>query len=85
MPDIESPWETEHDTWEPEIVSPRNKVLWFIVSRVKQGVSEEQLRKELAEFIKANHLDFSEGDINGMIRWAYRKFASDSNGEAQEN
>lgn len=84
MSDVRSRWETEQDTWEPESVSPRNKVLWLIVHLVKQGIPEDQLRKELVEFIKTNHFEFSEGDLNGMIRWAYRKFASDSNSEDQD-
>ena len=64
MADVESPWETESN-WDTERVSPRNKVLWLIVQLVKQGVSENQLRKELAEFIKINHFnEFQNAIVN---------------------
>ena len=72
----QSSWETESG-WEPEDVTPRNKLLYFICNRVKQGASREQLiEEEIPRHIEENGLpDFTQPDISGMVGWAIRKFA----------
>ena len=80
MSDTQSPWETESN-WDTEGVSSRNKLLWFIVNRIKQGASEEQLRKELDDYIKINQFQFLQADLDGMIQWALRKFSPPGTGK----
>ena len=81
MSDVQSPWETEQDTWEPETVPARNKVLWFICKRVKEKASKEQLLEdEVPIYIKENGLPlFLRWDVEGMIDWSIRKFRLSSN------
>ena len=72
----QSSWETE-SSWEPEDVKPRDKLLYFICNRVKQGATREQLiEEEIPRHIEENGLpDFTQPDISGMVGWARRKFA----------
>ena len=79
----QSAWKTETESaWQPGEVSPRNMLLWFIVQRVKQGASKDQLLEEVPEYIEQNQLPpFLQGDVEGMISWAVRKFSPPSTGE----
>lgn len=65
-------------SWNTEEVSPRTKVISFIIKRIKEGASKEQLLdKEVPEFIEANGLPaFPRWDIERIIGWARKKFTS---------
>jgi hypothetical protein len=62
--------------WEPEEVPPRKKLISFIIRRVKEGASKEQLLDiEVPEFLDSNGLPlFPRWDVENMIDWAMRKF-----------
>lgn len=81
MPDVQSSWETEQDTWELETVPARKKLLWFICQRVKQGATKEQLLEdEVPIYIKENGLPlFSRQDVERMVDWAIKKFRLSTN------
>lgn len=77
-----SQWETESE-WETEVVPRRNKLLWFLVQRTKQGATREQLLDdEVPEYIIQNDLGtFLPGDVEGMVDWARQKFLPSNNEE----
>lgn len=79
-------WDTESEeepksSWDTPDITDRNKLLWFICQRVRQGATKEQLLEdEVPIYIKENGLrPFTRGDVEGMIDWSIRKFRLSSN------
>ena len=61
----------------PEIRAElRKKLLDFIIKRLLQGATRQQLLEvEIANFVQENHLpSYSTPDIERMVDWALKKY-----------
>jgi hypothetical protein len=69
--------ENSSQLWQPEEITPRQKVIYFVIRRIKEGATKQQLMgDEVSSFIEENDLpSMLTSDAEGIVNWAIRKFA----------
>ncbi len=69
--------ENTSQLWQPEEITPRQKVIYFVIRRIKEGATKQQLMGgEVSTFIEENDLPpMLTSDAEGIVNWAIRKFA----------
>ena len=62
--------------WQPEEITPRQKLIYFIIDWVKAGATDKELQDILIpDFFRRNGIPpFEQWDIQGIIGWVHRKF-----------